>query len=90
MPLLSEIVYHTNLFPDDYFILIMRCHQVVIVPIWKTEDDKAGVLKATSSVETILKTAGIKVKVDDSEQRTPGWKYNFWEMKVSICYKFCV
>ncbi|XP_039131465.1 proline--tRNA ligase, chloroplastic/mitochondrial [Dioscorea cayenensis subsp. rotundata] len=55
--------------------------QVVIVPIWKTEDDKAGVLKATSSVETILKTAGIKVKVDDSEQRTPGWKYNFWEMK---------
>ncbi|KAM0943582.1 putative proline--tRNA ligase [Dioscorea sansibarensis] len=55
--------------------------QVVIVPIWKTEDDKAGVLKATLSVETILKTAGIKVKVDDSEQRTPGWKYNFWEMK---------
>ncbi|KAJ0966362.1 hypothetical protein J5N97_027500 [Dioscorea zingiberensis] len=55
--------------------------QVVIVPIWKTEDDKTGVLNATSSVETILKTAGIKVKVDDSEQRTPGWKYNFWEMK---------
>ncbi|CDP22112.1 unnamed protein product, partial [Coffea canephora] len=29
-----------------------------------------------------LQVAGIKVKFDDSDQRTPGWKYNFWEMKV--------
>ncbi|CDP15787.1 unnamed protein product [Coffea canephora] len=29
-----------------------------------------------------LQVAGIKIKVDDSDQRTPGWKYNFWEMKV--------
>ncbi|CAA7394740.1 unnamed protein product [Spirodela intermedia] len=55
--------------------------QVVIVPIWKTADEKVGVLESVSSIEKALKTAGIKVKVDDSEQRTPGWKYNFWEMK---------
>ncbi|XP_058086856.1 proline--tRNA ligase, chloroplastic/mitochondrial-like isoform X2 [Magnolia sinica] len=55
--------------------------QVVIVPIWKKADEKAGVLDAVSSVAKILKTAGVKVKVDDSEQRTPGWKFNFWEMK---------
>eukprot|EP00268_Persea_americana_P054719 TRINITY_DN6295_c1_g1_i1.p1 TRINITY_DN6295_c1_g1~~TRINITY_DN6295_c1_g1_i1.p1 ORF type:complete len:210 (-),score=50.81 TRINITY_DN6295_c1_g1_i1:553-1182(-) len=55
--------------------------QVVIVPIWKTTDEKTGVLNAVSSVEKILKTTGFKVKVDDSEQRTPGWKFNFWEMK---------
>ncbi|RWR83610.1 Aminoacyl-tRNA synthetase [Cinnamomum micranthum f. kanehirae] len=55
---------------------------VVIVPIWKTTDEKTGVLNAVSSVEKILKTTGFRVKVDDSEQRTPGWKFNFWEMKV--------
>lgn len=55
--------------------------QVVIVPIWKTADEKAAVLGAVSSVEKILKTSGFRVKVDDSEQRTPGWKFNFWEMK---------
>jgi hypothetical protein len=29
-----------------------------------------------------LQSAGIKVKLDDMDQRTPGWKFNFWEMKV--------
>ncbi|KAG6574195.1 Proline--tRNA ligase, chloroplastic/mitochondrial, partial [Cucurbita argyrosperma subsp. sororia] len=55
--------------------------QVVIVPIWKKEGVKAEVLNAAASVEVNLRTAGIKVKLDDSEQRTPGWKFNFWEMK---------
>ncbi|KAG0448018.1 hypothetical protein HPP92_028053 [Vanilla planifolia] len=55
--------------------------QVVIVPIWKKEDEKIGVLHAAVSVENVLKSAGIKVKVDSSEQRTPGWKFHFWEMK---------
>lgn len=54
----------------------------MIVPIWKTDDDRAGVRSAASSVKEVLQTAGIKVKLDDSEQRTPGWKFNFWEMKV--------
>ncbi|KZV27562.1 proline--tRNA ligase-like [Dorcoceras hygrometricum] len=55
--------------------------QVMIVPIWKKPNEKEGVLNAASSVREILQTSGIKVKVDDSEQRTPGWKFNFWEMK---------
>ncbi|KAJ6370744.1 hypothetical protein OIU77_001285 [Salix suchowensis] len=55
--------------------------QVVIVPIWKKEDEKTGVLNAASSVKKVLQSAGIKVKLDDTDQRTPGWKFNFWEMK---------
>ncbi|KAE8733907.1 Proline--tRNA ligase [Hibiscus syriacus] len=55
--------------------------QVVIVPIWKKVDEKAGVLDAAKSVAEALKTAGLKVKLDDTDQRTPGWKFNFWEMK---------
>ncbi|KAK6936821.1 Proline-tRNA ligase, class II, C-terminal [Dillenia turbinata] len=55
--------------------------QVVIVPIWKKDDEKTGVLDAASTVQAVLRTAGIKVKLDDSDQKTPGWKFNFWEMK---------
>ncbi|CAH9070572.1 unnamed protein product [Cuscuta epithymum] len=55
--------------------------QVIIIPIWKKDDEKTGVLTMASSVKEILQSARIKVKIDDSEQRTPGWKYNFYEMK---------
>ena len=74
------------LFSDNYRFII----QVVIVPIWKKEEEKAGVLNAAFTAFEFLKGAGIRVKVDDTEQRTPGWKFNFWEMKVSAhCYSFC-
>lgn len=55
--------------------------QVIIVPIWKKDNEKAGVLTASSSVKESLQAAGIKVKIDDSDQRTPGWKFNYYEMK---------
>ncbi|KAH0731432.1 hypothetical protein KY289_002620 [Solanum tuberosum] len=55
--------------------------QVVIVPIWKKDNEKAGVLTTSSSVKETLQAAGIKVKIDDSDQRTPGWKFNYYEMK---------
>lgn len=55
--------------------------QVIIVPIWKKGDEKAVVVEAVDSVQKILKEAGIRVKVDDSELRTPGWKFNHYEMK---------
>ncbi|XP_058786247.1 proline--tRNA ligase, chloroplastic/mitochondrial [Vicia villosa] len=55
--------------------------QVVIVPIWKKDDEKMAVLNAALSVKEALKSSGVKVKLDDSDQRTPGWKFNFWEMK---------
>ncbi|KAI4324944.1 hypothetical protein MLD38_030385 [Melastoma candidum] len=55
--------------------------QVVIVPIWKKDDEKSRVLSAALSVRDSLQSAGVKVKLDDSEQRTPGWKFNFWELK---------
>jgi prolyl-tRNA synthetase len=55
---------------------------VVIVPIWKKDDEKMTVLNAALSVKEALQSSGIKVKLDDSDQRTPGWKFNFWEMKV--------
>ncbi|KAG6742195.1 hypothetical protein POTOM_055485 [Populus tomentosa] len=64
-----------------FSLLMSACMKVVIVPIWKKEDEKTGVLNAASSVKKVLQSAGIKVKLDDTDQRTPGWKFNFWEMK---------
>lgn len=55
--------------------------QVVIVPIWKKDTEKTQVLSAASSVKEVLQTAGVRVKLDDTTERTAGWKFNFWEMK---------
>ena len=38
-------------------------YQVVIVPIWKKDDEKTGVLNAASSVAEILKIAGLKLNL---------------------------
>lgn len=68
---------------DDRFLCtLVVCYKVVIIPIWKKTEEKAGVLGAAFSVKEVLQKSGIKVKLDDSDQRTPGWKFNFWEMKV--------
>ena len=56
--------------------------QVVIVPIWKNDEEKEKILSAAVNVENHLKRENIRVKLDESDQRTPGWKFNFWEMKV--------
>ena len=51
--------------------------QAVIVPI---QQFKEGVLEKAQEVCEQLKAAGIRVKVDDSDQ-SPGWKFAEYEMK---------
>jgi prolyl-tRNA synthetase len=55
--------------------------QVVIVPIWKREAERQDVHQAALDVRQQLINAGIRVELDDAEQKTPGWKFNYWEMK---------
>ncbi len=55
--------------------------QLVVVPIWKAEGEKADVLAAAAAVAAAAKAAGVRAHVDVREGRTPGWKYNHWEMK---------
>ncbi len=54
--------------------------QVAIVPIFKTETQTA-VLEFVSSITQTLKSAGIRVKLDDRDYETPGAKFNEWEKK---------
>ena len=56
--------------------------QVVIVPIVKKETDRAGVMQAVEALQSAAQQAGIRCKLDASTEKTPGWKFNHYEMKV--------
>lgn len=68
---------------DNGLILPPRLapYQTVIVPIYRKDADKAPVLEATHRIEQELIDAGIRVKVDDRENLTPGFKFNDWELR---------
>lgn len=51
--------------------------QAVIVPV---AQHKPGVLEKAAEVKTALESAGIRVKLDDSDN-SPGWKFSEYEMK---------
>ena len=55
-------------------------HQVVIVPIYYSDEEKQLVLQKTEELVAHLKPE-IRVKVDDRDNYKPGWKFNEWEMK---------
>lgn len=53
--------------------------QVVIVPIYKTDDEKAVVLEAAKDLAGSLDE--IRVKIDGREEKSPGFKFAEWEVK---------
>jgi prolyl-tRNA synthetase len=55
--------------------------QVVVIPIYKTDAEKTKVMEAANAVFGQLKAAGIRIKLDDREEVTPGFKFNDWEMR---------
>jgi prolyl-tRNA synthetase len=55
--------------------------QVVIVPIFKTEEEKSTVLKGAEELKEQLLKANLRVALDKREGFSPGWKFNDWEMR---------
>ncbi len=55
--------------------------QVVIVPIFKSEEEKGVVLEASRRIQAALVAAGIRVRSDEREGSSPGFKFNDWEMR---------
>jgi prolyl-tRNA synthetase len=55
--------------------------QVVIVPIWKNEEEKAAVLKVAKELKVQLIKANLRVTLDEREGFSPGYKFNDWEMR---------
>ena len=55
--------------------------QVVIIPIYYTNDDKDSVIQKAHQIKDDLSKIDLRVHLDDREQLTPGFKFNDWEMK---------
>jgi prolyl-tRNA synthetase len=55
-------------------------YQVVIIPIPRG-DWKTTVLPKATAIRDELVSKGVRVKLDDSEENSPGWKYAEWEMR---------
>ncbi len=53
--------------------------QMVIVPIFRKEEEKQAVMEAVNAVVKGL--PNVRIKVDDRQGVTPGFKFNDWEMK---------
>lgn len=53
--------------------------QVVIVPIYKSDEEKSKVLAVVERVRSELNE--FRVHVDDRSEVTPGYKFNDWEMR---------
>ena len=56
-------------------------YQIVIVPIFKNDQEKTQVSEAVHSVRAELAGAGFRVTLDEREGVTPGFKFNDWEMR---------
>ncbi|HZF66120.1 MAG TPA: proline--tRNA ligase [Chitinophagaceae bacterium] len=68
---------------DDGLVLPPRIApiQVVIVPIYKGDEQKKKIGERVDAIVQELKLSGIRVKYDDNENNRPGWKFAEYEMK---------
>ena len=68
---------------DDGLILPPRIApvQVVIVPIYKGDEQKSLIDEKVNGIVNELKNAGVRVKYDNSDQARPGWKFAEYEMQ---------
>jgi prolyl-tRNA synthetase len=55
--------------------------QVVIVPIYKTNEEQEKIASVATALKKSLKQRHISVKFDDRDTHKPGFKFAEWEMK---------
>lgn len=55
--------------------------QVVIVPIYKNEEQLAAITLKVDEIKSKLKALGISVKYDNNDTKKPGWKFAEYELK---------
>ncbi len=53
--------------------------QIVIVPIYRNPEQKAAVMPVVQKLGEEL--SDFRVKIDDRDEVTPGFKYNHWELR---------
>jgi len=67
----NGLVLPPNLAPD----------QVVIVPIYRNEEQLASASEVANKIMALLRAKGIRVKYDNRDTQKPGWKFNEYELK---------
>ena len=67
----NGLVLPPNLAPD----------QVVIVPIYRNEEQLAAASEVAQQIMTELRDRGVRVKFDNRDTHKPGWKFNEYELK---------
>ncbi|MGI6339604.1 MAG: proline--tRNA ligase [Bacteroidales bacterium] len=55
--------------------------QVIIIPIFKNEEQLSAISARANMIKSELEKAGISVKYDDRDNNTPGWKFADYELK---------
>lgn len=55
--------------------------QVVIVPIYKNEEQLSAITEKVDTIISALKAKGISVKFDNNDTKKPGWKFAEYELK---------
>ena len=55
--------------------------QVVIVPVFKKDDQRALITESVLPIKKMLEDQGISVKYDDRDTHKPGWKFSEYEFK---------
>ena len=55
--------------------------QIVIVPIYNSEEDKKQTLQKAEDIKKQLELKMMRVHIDDRSEISPGYKFNDWEMK---------
>jgi len=69
---------------DDAGIVLppkLAPYQVVVVPIFRTDEERAAVLGKADQVMSALRDAGVRVELDGRETLSPGAKFYEWERK---------
>lgn len=56
-------------------------YQVVMIPIYKTDEEQKAVMSNLEQIKKDLEKEGIRVHMDARETATPGFKFNEWELK---------
>jgi prolyl-tRNA synthetase len=55
--------------------------QVAIVPIYRSDDERASVLGMAEKLRDDIARRGVRVRLDDRDQYRPGFKFAEWELK---------
>ncbi len=63
--------------------------QVVIVPIYKGEEQLAAISQVANEIADDLRLHGVSVKYDNRDTHKPGWKFNEYELK-GVPLRICI